>query len=102
MSLYLSMEREANCFALEVRWQKLIEEMLLLIHQEVSMQSATKSKRSRLPYKWIVVIVVMFGSFMSVLDQTVINNALPSLQQAFHIDLNHLQWVVTAYTLLRE
>lgn len=63
------------------------------------MQSATRSKRSRLPYKWMVVIVVMFGSFMSILDQTVINNALPSLQQAFHIDLNNLQWVVTAYTL---
>lgn len=63
------------------------------------MQLATSSKRSGLPYKWMVVIVVMFGSFMSILDQTVINNALPSLQHAFSIDLNNLQWVVTAYAL---
>jgi DHA2 family multidrug resistance protein len=52
-----------------------------------------------LPYKWIVVLVVIFGSFMSILDQTVINNALPRLQSAFSTDLNNLQWVITAYTL---
>lgn len=54
---------------------------------------------SRLPYKWIVVIVVIFGSFMSILDQTVINNALPRLQSVFGADLTSLQWVLTAYTL---
>jgi DHA2 family multidrug resistance protein len=57
------------------------------------------SQSSRLPYKWIVVLVVIFGSFMSILDQTVINNALPRLQSAFSTDLNNLQWVITAYTL---
>jgi DHA2 family multidrug resistance protein len=36
---------------------------------------------------------------MSILDQTVINNALPRLQSAFGADLNSLQWVLTAYTL---
>jgi DHA2 family multidrug resistance protein len=59
----------------------------------------TGSQSSRLPYKWIVVLVVIFGSFMSILDQTVINNALPRLQSAFSTDLNNLQWVITAYTL---
>ncbi len=60
---------------------------------------ATRSQRGRLPYKWIVVIVVIFGSFMSILDQTVVNNALPRLQSAFGADLNSLQWILTAYTL---
>src|SRR5438477_11038204 len=64
------------------------------------MQFSTTSRQSgRLPYKWIVVIVVIFGSFMSILDQTVINNALPRLQSAFGADLNRLQWVLTAYIL---
>lgn len=63
------------------------------------MQLSTSSSRSRLPYKWIVVMVVIFGSFMSILDQTVVNNALPSLQHAFSVDLNSLQWVLTVYTL---
>jgi EmrB/QacA subfamily drug resistance transporter len=57
------------------------------------------STTSRLPYKWIVVMVVIFGSFMSILDQTVINNALPRLQSAFGADFTGLQWVLTAYTL---
>ncbi|HYT34346.1 MAG TPA: MFS transporter, partial [Ktedonobacteraceae bacterium] len=60
---------------------------------------ATGSKPGGLPYKWIVVIVVIFGSFMSILDQTVINNALPHLQRVFAVDLSSLQWVITAYTL---
>lgn len=64
------------------------------------MQFSTTSKRPRrLPYKWIVVIVVIFGSFMSLLDQTVINNALPRLQSALGANLTGLQWVLTAYTL---
>jgi EmrB/QacA subfamily drug resistance transporter len=61
--------------------------------------STSSSKLGRLPYKWIVVMVVIFGSFMSILDQTVINNALPRLQSAFAADLGSLQWVITAYTL---
>src|SRR5581483_1891894 len=64
-----------------------------------SMQFLTSSKPGGLPYKWIVMIVVTFGSFMSILDQTVINNALPRLQSAFAVDLGSLQWVITAYTL---
>src|SRR5258708_33758268 len=63
------------------------------------MQLSTSNPSRRLPYKWIVVIVVTFGAFMSTLDVTVINNALPSLQHAFATDLNNLQWIVTAYTL---
>ena len=64
------------------------------------MPSSTISSQSgRLAYKWIVVIVVIFGSFMSILDQTVVNNALPRLQSVFAVDFNSLQWVITAYTL---
>jgi EmrB/QacA subfamily drug resistance transporter len=63
------------------------------------MQLSTSSQGSRVPYKWIVLMVVIFGSFMSILDQTVINNALPRLLSAFSADLGSLQWVITAYTL---
>jgi EmrB/QacA subfamily drug resistance transporter len=57
------------------------------------------SRNGRLSYKWIVLMVVVFGSFMSILDQTVINNALPRLQSAFGVDLKGLQRVLTAYKL---
>lgn len=61
--------------------------------------SIDQLQHRRLPYKWTVVFVVIFGSFMSILDQTVINNALPHLQQVFGVSLSKLQWVITAYTL---
>lgn len=52
-----------------------------------------------LPYKWIVACVVIFGTFMSILDSTIVNIAIPRLQSAFGTDLNSVQWVLTAYTL---
>ena len=50
-------------------------------------------------YKWIVALVVIFGAFMSILDQTIVNIAIPRLQNAFGADLNGVQWVLTAYIL---
>ncbi len=52
-----------------------------------------------LPYKWTVVIVVVFGVFMSVLDTTIVNIAIPRLQTDFGAPLDSVQWVSTGYTL---
>src|SRR5215469_13567904 len=50
-------------------------------------------------YKWIVAIVVIFGIFMSILDSTIVNVAIPRLQNAFGADLQSVQWVLTGYIL---
>src|SRR6266581_8383538 len=50
-------------------------------------------------YKWVVAIVIIFGIFMSVLDTTIVNIAIPRLQTAFGASLDNVQWVATAYTL---
>src|SRR5258708_13283126 len=50
-------------------------------------------------YKWVVTLVVIFGAFMSILDQTIVNIAIPRLQTAFSANLNGVQWVLTAYIL---
>jgi DHA2 family multidrug resistance protein len=52
-----------------------------------------------LEYKWLVVIAVIFGVFMSVLDSTVVNIALSKLQAVFGVSLASIQWVSTGYTL---
>jgi MFS family permease len=52
-----------------------------------------------LPYKWLVVIAVIFGVFMAVLDLTVVNIALVKLQAVFGVSLDEVQWVVTGYSL---
>jgi EmrB/QacA subfamily drug resistance transporter len=54
---------------------------------------------ARFSYKWMVTLVVIFGAFMSILDQTIVNIALPRLQHAFGADLDSVQWVLTAYIL---
>ncbi len=52
-----------------------------------------------LPYKWIVACVVVFGIFMTILDTTIVNIAIPRLQNAFGANLDSVQWVLTGYTL---
>ena len=49
-----------------------------------------------IPYRWVAMGVVLFGAFMVVLDTTVVNLGLPSLQEDFHT-IEGIEWVVTAY-----
>src|ERR1051326_881805 len=64
---------------------------------QVSAQPARSSRG--LQYKWIVASVVILGVFMSILDQTIVNIAFPSLQTAFGADIHSVQLVLTAYIL---
>lgn len=50
-------------------------------------------------YKWLVVVSVMSGAFMVVLDTTVVNVALPKIMAGLGVNLQKIQWVVTAYML---
>jgi EmrB/QacA subfamily drug resistance transporter len=49
--------------------------------------------------KWWTLVAVSFGLFMIMLDNTVVNVALPSMQRALKIDRAELEWVVNAYAL---
>src|SRR5262245_2444919 len=49
--------------------------------------------------KWFTLAAVSFGLFMIMLDNTVVNVALPSIQADLGADLSELQWVVTGYAL---
>jgi EmrB/QacA subfamily drug resistance transporter len=44
-------------------------------------------------------LILCAAQFMVILDITVVNVALPSIQTALGISIENLQWVVTAYTL---
>src|SRR2546428_13566598 len=64
---------------------------------QVNTQAARRS--GGLDYKWILSMVVILGVFMSILDQTLVNIAIPRLQIAFGADIHSVQWVLTAYIL---
>ena len=50
-------------------------------------------------YKWVAAAVVLIGGVMVILDQTVVNVALPTLEKDFSVSLTDVQWIVTSYTL---
>ncbi len=49
--------------------------------------------------KWLTLAAVSFGLFMIMLDNTVVNVALPSIQRDLGVGLSELQWIVTGYAL---
>src|ERR1022692_1173095 len=49
--------------------------------------------------KWWTLVAVSLGTFMLLLDITIVNVALPDIQQALHSSFSDLQWVVDAYAL---
>jgi EmrB/QacA subfamily drug resistance transporter len=50
--------------------------------------------------RWLVLVIACMAQFMVVLDATVVNVALPSIQHGLHFSAANLQWVVNAYTLV--
>jgi EmrB/QacA subfamily drug resistance transporter len=49
--------------------------------------------------KWWVLVAMVFGLFMPVLDNLVVNVALPTIQEKLGTGVSGLQWIVDAYTL---
>jgi DHA2 family multidrug resistance protein len=51
-------------------------------------------------YRWLVLASVMVGTFMAVLDATVVNVALPKLMATFGVSVDTVEWILTAYLLI--
>lgn len=51
------------------------------------------------PLRWKALVVLAVAQFMVVLDASIVNVALPSIQRDLHFTDESLQWVVNAYTL---
>ncbi len=49
--------------------------------------------------KWWTLAAVAFGLFMIMLDNTVVNVALPAMQSSLHLKVSELEWVVAGYAL---
>jgi EmrB/QacA subfamily drug resistance transporter len=50
-------------------------------------------------YKWEVLLVVMVGTFMAVLDSSIVNVSLPAIMADFGSSVDDIAWVVTGYML---
>lgn len=48
---------------------------------------------------WLILLIACIAQFMVVLDVSIVNVALPSMQKSLHFTLSNAQWVVNAYVL---
>ncbi len=48
---------------------------------------------------WLVLVLVCMAQFMVILDATIVNVALPSIQKDLNMSEANLQWIVNAYAL---
>ena len=49
---------------------------------------------------WVILVLICLAQFMVVLDATIVNVALPSIQNDLGLSEANLQWIVNAYTLV--
>jgi EmrB/QacA subfamily drug resistance transporter len=51
------------------------------------------------PHRWRILAVVATAFFMTILDVSIVNVALPSIGKDLHFSQENLQWVITAYAI---
>src|ERR1700755_1047873 len=61
---------------------------------------AELSAAGKAPNPWLVLIIACLAQFMVVLDASVVNIALPSVQRGLHFTPANLQWIVNVSTLV--
>ncbi|MBN2734528.1 MAG: DHA2 family efflux MFS transporter permease subunit [Methanomicrobiaceae archaeon] len=61
-------------------------------------ESSIRQKMS--PKELLIVLVISLGSFMSGLDATIVNIALPTIGKAFEISTVTVSWVLNAYLII--
>src|SRR5438270_10474892 len=50
--------------------------------------------------RWWALVGVSLATFMTYLDNNVVNVALPSIQRDLHLSISGLEWIVSAYILV--
>jgi MFS family permease len=51
------------------------------------------------PRRWVALAVLLLASFMNLIDVTIVNVALPAMQDDLGANSSQIEWVVAAYVL---
>ena len=62
--------------------------------------SLSSSLHDHPSYRWFVLANIMIGTFMAVLDATIVNVGLTKMMAAFGTSVDKIEWVLTAYLLV--
>ena len=68
--------------------------------EALTLPQSTAQSPPRNVNPWLVLVIACMAQFMVVLDITVVNIALPSMQRGLHFSPANLQWIVNGYTLV--
>ena len=52
------------------------------------------------PLRWIALVILSSTLFIIVLDNTILNVAVPTIIREFHTQVSSLQWVISGYSLV--
>src|ERR1700710_1108584 len=52
------------------------------------------------PKRWIALVILSSALFIIVLDNTILNVAVPTIIREFHTQVSSLQWVISGYSLV--
>jgi DHA2 family multidrug resistance protein len=64
------------------------------------LSNAVETPRHQHPsYKWWVLVNVMFGTFMVVLDSSIVDVSMPTIMSTFGVTVDTAKWIATAYLL---
>src|SRR5690242_21021612 len=50
--------------------------------------------------RWVALVALSLATFMTYLDNNVVNVALPSIQRDLHLSISGLEWIASAYSLV--
>src|SRR4030081_750225 len=67
------------------------------IHPEPVYATSTEAEAN--PKRWLALYVLCAGVLMVILDATIVNVALPSIQNSLRFSQSNLAWVVNGYLI---
>ena len=63
------------------------------------MSKLSQEEKENRFYKRTVLFVVIIGTFMAILDSSIVNIALPKMMAVYNVSQEDAKWIITAYTL---
>jgi EmrB/QacA subfamily drug resistance transporter len=51
------------------------------------------------PRRWLTLVILLLAAFMNLLDVSIVNIAIPSIQRSLHASYADVQWALAGYTL---
>ena len=76
-----------------------MNEDLTFIDQPAALRAVIRARSAELPvHPWAVFLLVAVGTFMTMLDASIVNISLPSIARTFHMPVGGaVEWVIISY-----